>query len=228
MEHGFQTGKRILEGLELGSPVLWRIAEGDLFAGERRYPCTPKGPFVYVMSGSDTYGHLKGLVAKGANEHGSDGTIRTAAASRDWRWPFLEVVARTCVARQRLAAGFDASPEAARAILDAGAGLTRVVSLAISVFMSTCGRDLFWGRFSRCPWALSPPRSSRLSAAERGAAPAQRAASRASDSFRRPSHSPLISQRTAIGTAAMLMPASPSPRSPMPAYTQAPIWSPAR
>jgi hypothetical protein len=49
---------------------------------------------------------------------------------------FLEVVARTCVARQRLAAGFDASPEASRAILDTSAGLTRVMSLAISVFMS--------------------------------------------------------------------------------------------
>jgi len=49
---------------------------------------------------------------------------------------FLEVLARTCVARQRLAGGFDASPEAARAILDATAGLARVVSLAISVFMS--------------------------------------------------------------------------------------------
>jgi pimeloyl-ACP methyl ester carboxylesterase len=81
MGTGFQTGKRILEGLELGSPVLWRIAEGDLFAGERRYPCTPAGPFVFVMSGSETYGHLKGLVAKGANENGSDGTIRAAAAS---------------------------------------------------------------------------------------------------------------------------------------------------
>ena len=81
MENGFQTGKRILEGLELGSPVLWRIVDGDLFASERRYPCTPKGPFVYVMSGTDTYGHLKGFVAKGANENGSDGTIRAAAAS---------------------------------------------------------------------------------------------------------------------------------------------------
>jgi hypothetical protein len=81
METGFQTGKRILEGLELGSPILWTIAEGDLFASERRYPCTPKGPFVYVMSGTDTYGHLKGFVAKGANENGSDGTIRAAAAS---------------------------------------------------------------------------------------------------------------------------------------------------
>jgi hypothetical protein len=49
---------------------------------------------------------------------------------------FLEVAARVCVNRQRLATGFDASPEAARAILDVSAGLTRVVSLAISVFMS--------------------------------------------------------------------------------------------
>lgn len=49
---------------------------------------------------------------------------------------FPEVVARAGVNCQRLAAGFDASPEAARAILDASAGLTRVVSLAISAFMS--------------------------------------------------------------------------------------------
>jgi hypothetical protein len=49
---------------------------------------------------------------------------------------FPELVARACVARQRPAPGFDTSPEAARAILDASAELTRVVSLAISVFMS--------------------------------------------------------------------------------------------
>jgi hypothetical protein len=49
---------------------------------------------------------------------------------------FLEVAARACVNRQRLAGGFDASPEAARAILDATAGLTRIVSVAISLFMS--------------------------------------------------------------------------------------------
>ena len=81
VQHGFQTGRRILEGLELGSPVLWQMAHHDLFTNEARYPCGPNGPFVYVMSGTDTYGHLKGLVAKGANENGSDGTIRAAAAS---------------------------------------------------------------------------------------------------------------------------------------------------
>lgn len=49
---------------------------------------------------------------------------------------FLEAMARICMTRQRLAGGFDASPEAARAILDANAGLTRVVNLVLAVFMA--------------------------------------------------------------------------------------------
>lgn len=49
---------------------------------------------------------------------------------------FLEVAARACESRERLAPGFDASPQAARAVLDATAGLTRVLSVAISLFMS--------------------------------------------------------------------------------------------
>jgi uncharacterized membrane protein len=49
---------------------------------------------------------------------------------------FLELAARACEKRQRLATGFDASPEAARAVLDATAGLTRVLSVAISLFVS--------------------------------------------------------------------------------------------
>jgi uncharacterized membrane protein len=49
---------------------------------------------------------------------------------------FLEVMARMLESRQRLAAGYDASPEAARTILDTTAGLTRVLSLAVAVFMA--------------------------------------------------------------------------------------------
>lgn len=80
--HGFQTGGRILEGLELGSPALWSMAHRDLFGSKSVYPIDPnRGPFVFVFSGTSTYGHLKGLVAKGANEDGSDGTVRAAAAS---------------------------------------------------------------------------------------------------------------------------------------------------
>ena len=49
---------------------------------------------------------------------------------------FLEWAAVMCESRQRLAAGFDASPEAARVILDATAGLTRVVNLAIALYVA--------------------------------------------------------------------------------------------
>jgi uncharacterized membrane protein len=44
-------------------------------------------------------------------------------------------MARLMETRQRLATGYHASPEAARAILDASAGLTRVLNLALAVFM---------------------------------------------------------------------------------------------
>jgi len=49
---------------------------------------------------------------------------------------FLEVMARMLEARERLATGYDASPEAARAILDTSAGLTRVLNLAVALFMA--------------------------------------------------------------------------------------------
>ena len=49
---------------------------------------------------------------------------------------FLEVMARMLQARERLATGYDASPEAARAILDTSAGLTRVLNLAVALFMA--------------------------------------------------------------------------------------------
>ena len=54
------------------------------------------------------------------------------------------------------------------------------------------------------------------------AAAAQRTGSRASTSLRRPSQSPLTSQTIEIGTAARLMPASPSPSNARPPYVHAP------
>ena len=57
---------------------------------------------------------------------------------------FLEMIARLMASRQRLAAGFDASPEAARAVLDATAGLTRVVSVALAVFMGLLVAPYTW------------------------------------------------------------------------------------
>src|ERR1700730_6407664 len=49
---------------------------------------------------------------------------------------FLEVMARMLESRERLATGYDAPPEAARAILDTSAGLTRVLNLALAIFMA--------------------------------------------------------------------------------------------
>jgi len=49
---------------------------------------------------------------------------------------FLEIMARLMETRQQLATGYHASPEAARAILDVSAGLTRVLNLALAVFMA--------------------------------------------------------------------------------------------
>src|SRR5262249_52816477 len=55
LSHGFQTGKLVLEGLELGSPTLWRIADQDLFSNAKFYPVdSDNGPFVFVFSGTDT------------------------------------------------------------------------------------------------------------------------------------------------------------------------------
>lgn len=76
---------------------------------------------------------------------GGRGAPLTAALTKVWTLTlvmmlavavFLEWAAWACQSRQRLAPGFDASPEAARAILDATAGITRVVSLAIAIYMA--------------------------------------------------------------------------------------------
>ena len=76
---------------------------------------------------------------------GGRGAPQTAALTKVWALTlimmlavaaFLEWAARACLSRQRLAPGFDASPEAARVILDATAGLTRVISLSIAIYMA--------------------------------------------------------------------------------------------
>jgi hypothetical protein len=84
LSHGFQTGKAILQGLELGSPFLCDLARRDLFSAKPIYPVDPdRGPYVFVLSGTSTYEKLKGLVAPGATEDGSDGTVRAASAALD-------------------------------------------------------------------------------------------------------------------------------------------------
>jgi pimeloyl-ACP methyl ester carboxylesterase len=80
-DHGFHTGKLMLDGLELGSPFQWELALSDLFAqgpanAGTIYAADLVWPFVLV--GSMPY--QSGL-AQMVNEHGSDGTVRVAAAN---------------------------------------------------------------------------------------------------------------------------------------------------
>lgn len=80
-DHGFHTGKLMLDGLALGSPFQWDLASRDLFAPGKGDIATIYGvdlvwPFVIV--GSMPY--QRGL-RQMVNENGSDGTVRVAAAN---------------------------------------------------------------------------------------------------------------------------------------------------
>jgi len=79
--HGFHTGKQMLNGLELGSPFQWDLALRDLFQLEHAGAGTIYGQdlvWPFVLVGSMPYQHgLRQMV----NEHGSDGTVRVAAAN---------------------------------------------------------------------------------------------------------------------------------------------------
>ncbi len=80
-EHGFHTGKLMLDGLELGSPFQWGLAARDLFALDTGASATVYGEdlvWPFVLVGSMPY--QSGL-RQMANESGSDGTVRVAAAN---------------------------------------------------------------------------------------------------------------------------------------------------
>ena len=87
----FETGTRILRGLELASPHTWRLAERDRFgAGGLRYQ--PGNVLCTVLVGNTGYRGIRSIV----NEDGSDGTVRVSTANMN------------CV---RIRAEFPANPE---------------------------------------------------------------------------------------------------------------------
>ena len=87
----FETGARILQGLELASPHTWRLAERDRFGeGGTRYQ--PGNVLCTVLVGNTGYRGIRSIV----NEDGSDGTVRVATANMN------------CV---RISAQFPANPE---------------------------------------------------------------------------------------------------------------------
>ncbi|OGX13796.1 MAG: hypothetical protein A2351_00735 [Omnitrophica bacterium RIFOXYB12_FULL_50_7] len=80
-DHLFQTGTRILQALELASPISWELARTDLFDPQNPL-FMPKNIYTTVLIGSESYGGLKDLTY----ENGSDGTVRVSAANLNARY----------------------------------------------------------------------------------------------------------------------------------------------
>ncbi|MBX3388488.1 MAG: hypothetical protein KF691_03420 [Phycisphaeraceae bacterium] len=75
-EGAFQTGARILRGLELASPYSWNLALTDRF-GDRAAMYGPGGVLCTVLVGNRGYSGIRAV----ANEDGSDGTVRVSTAN---------------------------------------------------------------------------------------------------------------------------------------------------
>lgn len=71
----FETGERILKGLELASPFSWELAEKDRFCSDAWYG--PGRVLCTVMVGTTGYSGISAA----ANEDGTDGTVRVSTAN---------------------------------------------------------------------------------------------------------------------------------------------------
>lgn len=80
-EHLFQTGTRILDALELASPISWQLAEQDLFNSKNKI-FKPQNLFTTILVGTDTYSGI----AASFHENGSDGTVRVSTANLNARY----------------------------------------------------------------------------------------------------------------------------------------------
>ncbi len=75
-DHFWQTGTRVLNALELGSPISWNMAKLDLFNPKNKI-FTPKNIYTTVLVGTDSYTGLGEIT----HENGSDGTVRVSTAN---------------------------------------------------------------------------------------------------------------------------------------------------
>jgi len=69
-----ETGRTLLDGLELASPYQWRLAERDTLGQGSHF--TPTGIQLTILTGVEPYGDLRRMVSK----PGTDGTIVIAGA----------------------------------------------------------------------------------------------------------------------------------------------------
>lgn len=75
-DHLLQTGTRILDALELASPITWQIAELDLFNPNNKI-FIPQHIYTTILIGTDAYSKIQGIF----HENGSDGTVYVSTAN---------------------------------------------------------------------------------------------------------------------------------------------------
>lgn len=82
-----EAGDGVLDGLELGSRYTWDLAHRDLLAEHACYGPDADTPYVFTFCGNKGYGGLASV----ANEPGTDGTVRWAAAPLNTRKVILDL-----------------------------------------------------------------------------------------------------------------------------------------
>ncbi|MCH4565123.1 hypothetical protein MKP05_18660 [Halomonas sp. EGI 63088] len=73
----FETGARLLKGLELASPFTWGLALRDRFTDDGIGMYAPGRTLCTVLVGNTGYGGIRSV----ANEEGGDGTVRISTAN---------------------------------------------------------------------------------------------------------------------------------------------------
>lgn len=86
---GWETGRNILNGLELGSPFTYHLATGDILRRSAGDPdlhvLNAEGFYTFVIIGNQPYTDRIQRRFPGRAEPGSDGTVRVAAAALSTR-----------------------------------------------------------------------------------------------------------------------------------------------
>jgi len=84
LSNGLQTGRQMLEALELGSPFQWKLAladvlhDGSFLPPVSLVPYSESGCLPFVITGVKGY---DSILRRPLNEDGADGTVRAAAAN---------------------------------------------------------------------------------------------------------------------------------------------------
>ncbi len=83
----FETGKRVLDGLEPASPLQWELSTGDLhtqtYFGE--HDPTGMSTFPFIFAAGTVHKSLESIIVKELQKDGTDSTVRIAGTSLNTR-----------------------------------------------------------------------------------------------------------------------------------------------